>query len=83
MSECVHLDEPSGRILTVRCRYVGGAYETARVHHCRHPERATIGRRGPRPGLCLPAWPGPWRLPEQATESSTIALCASCPLRAT
>jgi hypothetical protein len=79
---CIYLGPPTDRRVTVSCPQIDGRPPRQETEHdCCHPERQRQGRRGSRPGRCLPAWPGPWKLPQQQADAAVLTLCATCPLR--
>lgn len=79
---CRYLGAATGQQCLVSCPQTGGTDQKfSPLYRCNHPERARHSRRGVKPGLCLPEWPGPWRLPQQQAEAAVLTLCAGCLLR--
>jgi hypothetical protein len=79
---CIYLGPATDRQAVVSCPQIDGRPQRKEPEHdCYHPQRQRVGRRGSRPGRCLPAWPGPWRLPQQQAEAAVLTLCEGCLLR--
>lgn len=82
MTCCLYLGPATATRTTVSCPQLDGRPQRQETEYeCLHPDRRRHGRRGSRPGRCLPQWDGPWRLPHQEIEAATLALCARCLLR--
>ena len=70
---CRFLGAAVNQRVTVACVSIAGYARREELHACTCP--ALAGK------VCLPLWPGPWKLPERAVDAAAIRLCHGCPRR--